>query len=366
MRREISDGEAHRFSLPAYADLKLPETATYPFREFLWLPLCVRGCRFNGGFLLARERPWSELDTPVLARQAGVVAHAFDALAGQSRASATPGWQRWGIRVACVAALLVLFVPVPMSVVAPVEVVARQPSIKTAPLDGVIERVHVEPNQRVSLGDVLFSFNDTEARNRVGLAKEALAVAEAAYRQAVQAAFGNEKARHDLAIRKSEMELKQAELDYARDVLARSQVRARRDGTVVFGSVDSLEGRPLRVGERVMEVADASDVAFRIDLPIADAIVLSDGAPVRVFLDKSPLRSFSGVVSSASYEAKPDASGTLAYRLVADVTDQKPSDQADDLRIGARGSAQIFGKTVSLGFFLFRRPISWLRQNVGI
>ena len=34
-------------------------------------------------------------------------------------------------------------------------------------------------------------------------------------------------------------------------------------------------------------------------------------------------------------------------------------------RIGARGTAQVFGATVPLAFFLLRRPIAFARQTLG-
>ncbi len=52
----------------------------------------------------------------------------------------------------------------------------------------------------------------------------------------------------------------------------------------------------------------------------------------------------------------------LAFRVIADLaaTDTPPP------RLGARGTAQLFGDRVPLGFYLFRRPISALRQRIGL
>ena len=53
---------------------------------------------------------------------------------------------------------------------------------------------------------------------------------------------------------------------------------------------------------------------------------------------------------------------TLAYRIYADF------EQTDDekLRIGLQGTAKIYGERVSVFFYIFRRPISYVRQFFGV
>ena len=51
----------------------------------------------------------------------------------------------------------------------------------------------------------------------------------------------------------------------------------------------------------------------------------------------------------------------LAYRVEASIVEPEI-----DVRIGLQGSAKIYGSKVSLFFYLFRRPISALRQFTGL
>ena len=61
----------------------------------------------------------------------------------------------------------------------------------------------------------------------------------------------------------------------------------------------------------------------------------------------------------AQTEATPD--NRLVYPVLAAI-----DEAAIPLRPGLRGTAQIYGPRVSLGYYLFRRPIALVRQRFGI
>ena len=111
-----------------------------------------------------------------------------------------------------------------------------------------------------------------------------------------------------------------------------------------------------------MELANPSEIEFRIDLGVADAIVLREAARVKVFLDADPLRPIEARLVRASYRAKMRDSQQLAFRLVA----VAEAGSVENLRLGARGTAQIYSDRVPLGFYLLRRPIAAARQWLGL
>ena len=76
-----------------------------------------------------------------------------------------------------------------LSVLAPVEITARDPLIVSAPMDGVIKEIFVKPNQRIKKGQSLFSLDDTATRNEYEVSKKALSVARAEYMRATQKGF---------------------------------------------------------------------------------------------------------------------------------------------------------------------------------
>jgi len=110
-----------------------------------------------------------------------------------------------------------------------------------------------------------------------------------------------------------------------------------------------------------MEIVDPDQVQFRIDLPVDDAIVLTDDAEVEVFLHADPLTSINARITKASFNAYLTPANVLAYRIDAEMVE--PNTNA---RIGLQGSARIHGTEVSLFFYIFRRPLSALRQFIGL
>lgn len=361
LRQERGEAEAVEFELPAFAEPDSSETRTYPFPHFVWQPMRLVTGEVFAGLLIARERIWGEQERRIVAREADVFASAWQALHG---ARPLRPRTRRGRSIAIVAGLLVVvaaFLPVPMTALAPVEIVARQPQRVTAPIDGVIKEILVEPNRAVKKGEALLRFDETMLRNRLQVAEQEMLVARARFERASQAAFSDDKARHELALARAELDLKQAERDYARELLQRSIIHAERNGVLVYADKDRWIGRPVRTGERIMQIVDPADFAARIELPVADAIVLERGARIRMFLDADPLSAIPAHLESEGYHAEPNSTQQLVYRLHARV-----DDRGSGLRIGARGMAQMQGDSVLLIYYLLRRPISAVRQHLGI
>ena len=228
-------------------------------------------------------------------------------------------------------------------------------------MDGVIADLLVPPNTLVAKEEPIFVYQDTNLRNQYEVAEKQLAVAKAEYHQTAQAAFFDAQRKAQIPLLQAEAELRATERDYAKELLDQVKVKALRAGLLLYTDKSDWVGRPVQVGERIMEIADPSQIEVRIDLPVEDAIVLKMGAEVRVFLDAKPLDTFQAEVTHAGYHAEVLPGDILAYRVTAQFKDIQP-----DVRIGWQGTAKIYGERTSLFFLLFRRPISALRQFLGI
>lgn len=335
----------------------------YPLSHMLWLPCLGLENELLGGLVLARAQPWTESEITIARHVASAISFAWLAVAPTHRGRrwpALPSRRTLALTTAVVAALLCI--PVSMSALAPVEVAPRDALVVTAGVDGVVEVVEPSPNANVAPGDVLVRLADVVLRNRAEIAERDVLVAEASVRKASQLAFVDLRGRHDLALAQADLELKMAERDYARDMLERATVKAERGGVVVFGDKKDLVGKPVAVGEKLMEIVDPKALEFRIDLPAADAIVLKAGARVTVFLDSDPLSPIDARLVRADYRARVRETQALAFRLVAEV----PPGREQTLRLGVRGTAQVYSEKVPLGFYLLRRPIASLRQMFGV
>ncbi|MEE9314057.1 MAG: HlyD family efflux transporter periplasmic adaptor subunit [Rhizobiaceae bacterium] len=337
------------------------EAAVFPFRYGVLVPLLDKRKKLFGVIAFLSEQPFNDGDIAVLGRLQQAIEHAWLALAPRPLRRVSSVVRKSIGLLVLAAAVCAMFIPVPMSSLAPVEVVAQSAQVVAAPLDGVIEVMLVEPNTRVSMGQVLFRFVDTELSSRHAIANRSLNVAQAKLQTARQNAFGSGEGRRDLAVAKAELALAETELSYAVDQLAKTIVRSPVSGLVVFDRKTDWQGRPVAVGERVVEVADPELVEYRIDLPVSDAIVLRKDARVKVFLDSAPLNPREAILRVASYRATISPDEQLVYKTyaVAASKEERPA------RIGARGTGQVFGEQVSLGFYLFRRPLSAIRQYTG-
>lgn len=328
----------------------------------LWVPLHHPAGTALGALLLLRDTPFDPSEALLAERLAETCAHAWKALAPQH-------WQRrlsprrrslvWGSVLAVVVAGLA--VPVPQSALAPGQVVAHAPEVVSAPLEGVIDRFHIAPNQTIEAGTPLFSFEDTELRNALAVATEELAVAEAELRTATQGAFRDAEGRAQLTLLRARVDLRRAERDHAAERLSRVTVTAERGGLAVFHDVSDWIGRPVSTGQKVLEIADPAQVALRLHLAVGDAIALDPGAPVRLFLDVDPLRSLPAVLVHAAYEPDLSDDQILGYRILAHL-----EDGVAPPRIGLKGIARIEGPSAPLALHLFRRPLAAVRQFLGV
>lgn len=325
----------------------------------LWCPLKTKDGMLLGALWLTRDQPWPDAEAAMLDRLADCYAYAWRALVGRRR-GLRPGHRRVGMLAAAAVALLSLLAPIRQSALAPAEIVAVAPLAVSAPLDGVIARFRVKPNQTVAAGQVLFEFDDTNLRNQVAISERALAVAQAELRQVTQGAMVDRKQAGQVALTETQVRLRQTELDYARAMFARVGVTAERAGVAVFADENDWVGRPVVTGQRILQIADPARTELSVAVPVRDAIVLTEGAPIDLFLDVEPLVRRSAVLTSASYEAELTPAGVLSYRIHAGISaDGTPP------RIGLQGTAKIYGERVPLALYLFRRPLSMLRQTIG-
>jgi multidrug efflux pump subunit AcrA (membrane-fusion protein) len=342
-----------------------PESCREGWRDHVqgyvfWCPLKHPDETVLGAWWFEREFPWQENDVAIVHRLAGSYAYAWKALSRRKR-SWSVAIKKPSVWLIAAAVVAVLCLPIRVSTMAPVKVMAKDPIIVSAPMDGVIADVVVPPNTMVLQDRLLFRYEDTNIRNQYQVAEKQLAVAQAEYSQAVQAGFSDPQRKADAPLKETDVSLKETELEYARDMLEQIEVRAPQAGLLLYSDKADWVGKPVSVGERIMEIADPQHIELRIDLPVSDALLLKEGAEVLAFFDALSLESFPAVVSRASYHAEVLPGDVLAYRVTAQLAAPDPR-----IRIGWQGSAKVYGERGPLAFLLFRRPFTALRQFLGV
>ncbi len=336
--------------------------APYPFSHAVALPLTDRRTGKAFAYLcLLSPSPIPAENAALAGRIADTASHAWLAHGGGvSPARWRPG--RKALAISAAALLAAMMIPVPLTILSPAEVTPFGPAVISAPLAGVIKTIRVTPNEKVAPGQLLVELDTTELRNRSEIAGKTKIVAAARLRRIEQDSLRGVEGARELVTARSELALAEAEQAFALEMLTLSQIRAPGPGLAVFADREALTGKPVSTGERIMKIADPARTWLRIDVSVADSIALGEARHGRLFLDANPLDPVAFEVESASYLATQNAEGHLAYSVFArwrDASSPAP-------RIGLRGIAQLSGSRIPLGFFLFRRPLSALRQWTGL
>ncbi len=357
--------------------------ATFPFDEFPenlaedgreWVHEHILHCsllspegKILGGLFLNRHSAFSEQEQGIaawMARSVGFAAWAWRQNS-QKIEQVTKAFGKRSVQYilgsAVLLALVLVFVPIRLSALVPSEITPVRPFPITAPIDGVISKILIQPNQVVKADEAIAELDDTSIRNKLAVATKAFETASTDYQRAVNKSFNDEQSKGELLVLGSKVKEKSAEVAYLSEMLERLRITAPQGGIAIFSDAEDLRGRPVQTGERIMIVADPSLVGVTLYLPPDDAVELDIGGEVNVYLNIDPLSPLKAKIVQSSYEASLQPDNSVAYVIKAAL------EQNEGLpRIGNKGTAKVYGKQVSLGYYLFRKPILFLRRSFGI
>ena len=317
----------------------------------------------QGFVAINKESVINDSEIELLKHLSGTFGHAFNSFIStfpikESIKKYFSGKNKWKTIIII---LLIIFFPVSMTTTAPVEVVAKNPSLITAPFDGVIKKIIVNNNDTVESGDLLAVLEDNDLINQYNLAKQTLQVAEKELLRTRQSSFSDNTEKSKLAELQSQVLLKKAEMNYANEKLEMTKILSSINGVAIVENTLDWQGKPVNVGEKIMTIADPNLVEFLIWLPVKDSIIINNKAKVKIFLDINPINSLKGKVLRASYKPYLSPSEVLSYKLVSSFDENQETP-----RLGLRGTAKIYGSRVTLFYYLFRKPITYMRQFIGI
>ena len=258
------------------------------------------------------------------------------------------------------AIILISIIPIKITSTAPVEVVPSNPRLITAPFDGVVKNIIVNNNDKINSGDLLIQIEDTDLKNSYNLATQSLQVAEKELLRSRQFSFSNDEEKARLAELVAQVDLKKAEVKSTSERLKNSKIYADKDGIAIVDQKNNWQGRPVSVGEKIITIANPEKVEFLIWLPVKDSLIIKENTDVKVFLDINPIKPLKGKLKRASYQSSLSPEEVLSYQISA-------SFEGEEIpRIGLRGTAKIYGSRVTLFYYLFRKPITFVRQLIGV
>jgi len=331
--------------------------------ELLWLPLLSAEGESLGGLLLARLEPWQTDELRILDYWKNAVAHSVELLSHKKHSIFTPLKNIKTIVWLVLVTILIgiLFMPIKLSVLAQAEVVPKNPVVVRAPLEGVIDKVFALPNKIVDKDTLLMTLDDTKLQSRLDVATQELEIAKAEYRRAEQSAVLDSAASAEIPMLASRIEQRNAEVNYIKSLLTRIKIHAQTSGIAIIPDAFELEGKPVQLGERLLILAKVDSAELEMWLAVGDSIKLPKNTKVELFLNVTPEIPYLAQLRYVNFQAEMSPEGLFAFRARADfpLTNKMP-------RIGLRGTAKIYGESVPLYYYLFRRPLAAVRQWLGL
>jgi hypothetical protein len=271
--------------------------------------------------------------------------------------------RRKSVDLALLALLLVgLFaLRLPLRIVAPCEVVPKDPIVITAPLDGVVDRVVVQPGKVVEKDQLLFSYAKQVPLQDLNVARQQVRLIWSDLQRARAEAFRNPDARQLIALLETRLEQEQGKLKLAEHYASQLEMKAPRSAVVMMGDPNEWTGRPVALGEKVMQLIDPANSKLMIWLPQDDKVEFDAQMPIKVILNAKALKSQFAVLSYQAQHAELSPTGASAFLAEAQWLNPPKS-----LQMGLKGHAVLRGSKVSLAYWLFRRPLAAFRGRTGL
>jgi RND family efflux transporter MFP subunit len=234
------------------------------------------------------------------------------------------------------------------AVVAPVRRALVQPEV-----EGVISKVLVREGENVQRGQALA---EMEAWNF----RSALAAAESKYEAALlkmnQALSQNDGTQ--AGVQRVQADYWKAEVDRAKEMLDKAQLRSPIDGVVATPYVEGFAGRKLQPGDSFAEVVDTSEAIVDVAVDDTDAGLLKQGQPAVLKLNSYPTKTFRGNVTIVSPRAGLVHETPVFYARVA------VANAAGLLRSGMEGRGKVRVGWYPSGYVLFRKLLLWTYAKI--
>jgi len=192
------------------------------------------------------------------------------------------------IAILIVCLVIGFFCPVNLKVVAPCEVVAMDPVIISAPLEGVVEKINVSPGQEVSIGEQLYSYDKRIPLQELAVARKQVQIAVSQVNLLKAKAYEQDKARAELVILERRLQQEKMRLELAEHNARQLKVVSPVAGAVMIQKPHEWKGKPVRVGERVMAVVDPGRTIVRIWIPEDDNISFNWKKDAKIILNVEP------------------------------------------------------------------------------
>lgn len=326
----------------------------------LWLPILVKGNNYLGLWLERNfGQIWKEDEIEILN------------FLMQNYAAAWEKFDRRGLPeinikhpllYALIAATSLLgFIQIPLPISAPCEIVPLSPVMITAPLEGIINEIKVDPGQHVSNGEILFDYDKQQPLQELYVARNQVEVIRAELKRSNALAFRDKKALEQIGILKERLNKEKSQLELAEYRANLLDVKSPISGTVIMDKPDEWRGNPVHIGEKIMMISEPSQTKIRIWIPENDNISITETKPIKIILNVMPENTFHANLTYISTYSALDEKSVPSF-----LAEAQWNDVPQNIKPGLKGTAILYGENVSIFYWVLRRPWTYIRNVLAL
>ena len=254
-----------------------------------------------------------------------------------------------GVFGGAVAVGVLCFVPSEYRVSAPARLEGTVQRVLVAPVDGYLRRVHARPGDAVKAGQPLAALADEDLKLEQRKSESEIAQAEATYGEALA-----KQDRTQIVIQQARITGARSQLAMVEQDLARAQILAPFDGTIIEGDLTRSLGAPVKKGEVLLTLAPSNEYRVIIEVDERDVGNLRAGQIGRLTLAALPLERIPVKVERVTPVAS-NSEGRHYFEVEA-----RLDGKGEELRPGLRGVAKVEVGERSLLWIWTHRAVEWL------
>lgn len=261
------------------------------------------------------------------------------------------------LAVLALVVLLLMFFPVRNTV--NTEFVLKSPETFSvyAWFDGPVAKCFKQDGELVKKDDIIAAYDTNQLRFRLANAESQYKEIKKEYELESTAAFADRERLGRAQLIAARMEGAKVAVEEAKWYLEHTELKAPADGILALadGRAELLVNKALRTGDRVFDVYSGKGAVAEIQVDQREGSILLDKFDVSLFLYTEPDKELACKVVEIQQYPVINEQRTYCYKVRAEVAN------ADALRYGMRGVAKLRGERVSLGYYLFKNIVIYLR-----
>lgn len=264
---------------------------------------------------------------------------------------------KWAAIVIAVLAAILLLVRVRDSVNAEFTLKSPETVSAYAWFDGPIAECRKPDGATVRKGDVILRYDTNALAFRLANAKSQVAEIAKEYDLESAAAFNDRSKLGRVQLIQARLEGARVAVKEAQWYMDHAEITAPADGVLVLaeGRAELLVNKAVRTGDKLFDVYSGQGVIAEIMVNERESSILLGDLSATLFLYTQPDRTFDAKILEVKPYAELNEQRTYCYKVRAELISDMP------LRYGMRGVAKLRGESVSLGYFLFRNLVIYLR-----